>query len=397
LAAVTGATSAPTTSVGERHAMRIAIASESDAIGGAETMILHLAATLRSRGHEVHFIGPEPTRHWHQGWLSDQMRAAGVPTHLLPLGQRRFLACVRGTAALLRRHRIDVLHSHMFGMSVLGTAASRLARVPHVITMHGTGTETSAARRRVALAAAFRASAGVVAVSQGLKSQLHDQLGHVADRMRIIANGIPHLAGDRWTLRRELRVADDEILVVAVGNLFHNKAHINLFRALAELPEDARWRVAIAGAFKEAEPDLRAFIAARGWEGRAHLLGPRTDIPDLLAAADVYCMPSLNEALPMALLEAMASGKPIVASRVGGIPEAVSDGRDALLVPPGDVGALADALGHLLGNSALRAGLGGAARARADAEFSVDTMTAAYERLFDEVSASTRSPRRARQ
>jgi glycosyltransferase involved in cell wall biosynthesis len=361
--------------------LRVAIASESDAIGGAETMILHLATALRERGHEVHFIGPEATQHWHQGWLSDQMRASGFPVHLLPLGQGRLVECVRQTAGVLRRHRIDVLHSHMFGMTVVGAAATRLARVPHVITMHGTGPETAAARRRLALRIAFRASEEVVAVSQGLKDQLLEEIGTVSERMRVIPNGIPPLTGDRPRLREELGVGEDELLVVAIGNLFHNKAHIDLLRALASLP-DAPWRVAIAGAFKEAEPDLRGFIAERRWESRACLLGPRRDVADLLAAADAFCMPSHREALPMALLEAMASGTPIVASRVGGIPEAVADGREGLLVPPGDVPALTVALRRLLADPGLRRRLAEAARERVLGEFGVGAMATAYQSLY---------------
>jgi glycosyltransferase involved in cell wall biosynthesis len=127
---------------------------------------------------------------------------------------------------------------------------------------------------------------------------------------------------------------------------------------------------------------LRAFAAEAGIADRAHILGHRGDIPDLLAAADVYAMPSLWEGLPMALLEAMFAGKAIVASRASGIPEAIDEGKDGLLADPGDEVQLATALGRLITDANLRNRLGTAARARAEKEFSAAVMTEAYERAY---------------
>ena len=194
--------------------------------------------------------------------------------------------------------------------------------------------------------------------------------------------GVPERHGLRDATRATLGVGSDELLIVAVGNLFHNKAHAVLLDALARVPSAQPWRVVIAGRREDAAATLDAQVIALGWERRVRLLGPRDDIPDLLAAADVFAMPSLNEALPMALLEAMFSGTAIVASAVGGIPEAVRDGREGLLVPPGDVDALAASLTRLLESAELRRRLGEAARARARAEYGVDRMVTAHEQLY---------------
>ena len=375
----------------ERRPLRIALASGSDVMGGAETMIVHLADGLRARGHHVEFLGPADG----SGWLGGQLRDRGVTSHGLSLGRVRWTPVAELQRALAAM-RADVLHSHMIGLAMFGAAATLASGVPHVITMHGTGHETSAARRRWILRGAMRTSAASVAVSDGLRQELRGLVGGVATRMRILPNGVPERQGARDCTRQALGVPNDALLVVAVGNLYHNKAHAVLLDALARVPADVPWRLAIAGRREEAAAELDARIAARGWAERAHLLGPRHDVPDLLAAADVFAMPSLNEALPMALLEAMFAGRAIVASAVGGIPEAVRPEREGLLVPPGAADALGVALTRLFADADLRQSLGDRARLRARAEYSLASMAEAHEALYYEVAGRRRRLARTR-
>ncbi|MGH7585899.1 MAG: glycosyltransferase family 4 protein, partial [Gemmatimonadales bacterium] len=156
--------------------------------------------------------------------------------------------------------------------------------------------------------------------------------------------------------------------------------------AVALLRDEGRWPagwiVAIAGRKGEEEDRLRRRSSDPVLTAIVRVLGHRDDVPDLLAAADLYAMPSLSEGMPLALLEAMHAGLAIVASEVGGVPEAVRDGREGLLVPPADARRLADALARVLGDDALRLRLGQAAQERAGAHYSADAMTAAYEQLY---------------
>jgi glycosyltransferase involved in cell wall biosynthesis len=131
---------------------------------------------------------------------------------------------------------------------------------------------------------------------------------------------------------------------------------------------------------------LQQLIEEEGLSECVHIVKNRNDVADLLAAADVFVMPSLWEGLPMALLEAMIAGKAIVASATFGIPEAIAHEQEGLLVPPGDVAALANALGSLLVDDTRRAALGEAARIRAHREFTVRVMADRYENLFAEAS-----------
>ena len=148
----------------------------------------------------------------------------------------------------------------------------------------------------------------------------------------------------------------------------------------ARRPE-LEWRLAIAGRGEE-EAALSELAGELGLSRRIHLLGYRSDIADVLAAADVFVMPSLSEGLPLALLEAMFAAKPVVASDVGGIPEVVRAGQEALLVPPGNAEALEKAIETVLSDSSLRDALGAAARRRVEARYTVAAMTDAYEELY---------------
>jgi glycosyltransferase involved in cell wall biosynthesis len=368
----------------------IALMLESDGPGGAETLLLHLAGELRRRGHEVVPVGPDDGC----GWLAGEFRDRGFVPEVFRLRRAIDPGCVTGLARMLRRRRVDVVHSHEFTMAFYGAAASRVLRLPHVVTMHGGMDFAARRRRRVALRWAFRRSR-VAAVSEPTRARLAGALGVPERQIEVVPNGIGFEPGDGAGVRAELGVAPDEPLILAVGNLYPVKGHIVLLRALARLLDDGapRWRVAIAGRGGE-EDSLRSFARERGFADRLHLLGYRADIPDLLAASDVYVMPSLSEGLPMALIEAMSAARPVVASAVGGIPDAIDPEVDGLLVPPGDETALAAAIARMLGSSAERERLGAAARRRARAEYGVERMADRYERLYGlVVPAGTAAPR----
>ena len=349
---------------------------ESDGPGGAETMLLQMAEELRRRGHSVLGVGP----HNGCGWLGGELRRRGFDTDVFTLTQPVDRHCLRGMVEMLRRQRVDIVHSHEFTMAVYGAAAARRLGIPHVITMHGSEKVFTRVQRRLALRLAFAASRAVVAVSHATHAHMTRVMRMPSSGILTIPNGIAFTPGARAGVRAELGLDDSQVLVLAVGNLVPRKGHIFLLRALAALG-NAQWHVAIAGRGDE-EQRLRDFAAEAGIAGRVHLLGHRGDIPDLLAAADIYAMPSLWEGLPMALLEAMFAGKAIIASRASGIPEAIDEGKEGLLTDPGDVAQLKEVLSRLVTDPALRRRLGAAANARAQAQFSAAAMIDEYEKAF---------------
>jgi len=358
----------------------IALPLESDGPGGAESMLLQFAEELRRRGHRVVPVNPASGC----GWLRAQFLERGFEPEQFFLHRAIDPGTVSGLVRLFRKRQVDVVHSHEFTMAVYGAVAARWLGLPHVITMHGSQTMLQAARRRAALRLAFGLSRAVVACSAATQEHLTKELALAPGRILSIPNGIAFRSGDRMNVRRELGIGDDEQLIVAVGSLVERKGHMVLLRALAQLDREGAprtWHVAIAGRGPN-EGALRAFVAEAGLAGRAHILGHRDDIPDLLAASDIFSMPSLWEGLPVALLEAMFASKPVIASSCSGIPEAIESGTHGLLVPPGDQGALAEALRQVLGSPDLRGRLGVAARERAAERYSVAAMVDAYEVLY---------------
>jgi glycosyltransferase involved in cell wall biosynthesis len=355
---------------------------ESDGPGGAETVVFQLAEELRARGREVVPVGPEQG----VGWLGDKFRAAGFTPEVFRLRRPLDWGCVRGLRALFASRRIRAVHSHEFTMAVYGAMAARLSGLPHVVTMHGNQSMTRALRRRIALRWAFRSSRATVAVSTATKTQLDADLALDPGVISVIRNGIPVRRGDPAPIRRELGVGPGEALILAVGNLDPRKGHMVLLRALARLDREGLavpWRLAIAGGRGGPEREkLAAFAAEHGLAGRLSILAYRDDVPALQSAAEIFCMPSLWEGLPLAVLEAMFASSAIVASETSGIPEAITDGREGLLVPPGDDLALAVALRRFLESPEERRAFGDRARRRAEAEFSIARMTDAYERLY---------------
>jgi len=368
---------APAMSARRTAPLRIALMIECDGPGGAELMILELAKELRARGHSVLPVGLSSGT----GWLGARFVAAGFEPTSFDLRRPLDLAAVRALTRILRDFRADVVHSHEFTMAIYGAAAARRANARHVITMHGGLYYANAWRRRAALRWAARRSAALVGVSDATASALQQNLGIDKSKVHVVPNGIPLRTGVRARLRSELALAPGELLIVSVGNLYAVKGHAVLIDALARLRERGGWRLAIAGRGEE-EPRLRAQAAALGIGDRVHLLGFRDDVADILAAGDVFTMPSLSEGLPLALVEGMSFGLPVVVTRVGGVPEVVTDGVEGLIVPPSDAGALAAALGALLQDAARRQQMGAAARTRAIRDYALSTMADRYERLY---------------
>jgi glycosyltransferase involved in cell wall biosynthesis len=368
-----------------RTSRRIALALESSGPGGAEQVLLHLASGLRERGFDPVIVTPQP------GWMTERAERAGLPVWIVP--QRHGLApdWVPRFAWRLRRAGVGLVHAHEFTMNVYAGLAARLAGVPAVATLHGRHWGVEKPRRILAYRGLRTAGMRLVAVSEDLARFLAGRMGLAPDALSVVHNGVPvpplPSGPERVKRRAEARAAlgiaaDGNPLLVAVGNLYPVKDHATLLRAAALLPDV---RVAIAGRGQE-ESRLRDLAGELGLGDRLHLLGLRDDVERVLAAADVLVQPSHSEGLPLAVLEAMGAGLPVVATRVGGVPEAVLDSETGRLVAPGDPEALAAALRGILADRERAAALGAAGHGRARAEFSVEAMLQRYVAIYGEVA-----------
>lgn len=351
-------------------------------------MTLQLSEALQARGHSVYpVLGDEGC-----GWLEDEFQERGIQFERAHHNAQFDPVCLSKIVALMKRRSIDVVHSHEFVMTVYGAAATLLHRVPQVITLHGSRYHEGTRRRHAALRWACRRSAYTGTVSSATRDMYAESLDFPPASISVIPNGVRPQIGDGSVVRAELGLDDRESLILAVGNLYPVKGHSVLVQALTQLHRtapDLPWRLAVAGRGDE-EERLSTLTHEGGISDRVHLLGFRSDVADLLAAAQLFVMPSLSEGLPLALLEAMFAGKAIVASDVGGIPELIRDKQEGLLVPPRDPLALGQAVEKLLGDSHIRQELGEAARQRARSHYTIEAMTDAYEAVYGEAVARGR-------
>lgn len=361
--------------------MRIAHLIESDGPGGAERVVAQLAAGLQAAGTDNVVFLPAHG----EGWLAEQLRGSGVAIEYFHVDRPVSSTCARSLTQAFRRHGITLAHSHEFSMAVYGAWAAWRAGIPHVITMHGGRYYAGRLRRRLALRAAIAMSGKTVAVSAPLARALRADLSIRESGVEIIPNGVPRQRPERVTLRDELRLGPDARLIVSVGNLYPVKGHEHLVEALARLAgRHPSVHVAIAGR-GDLEQPLAKRARSLGLSNRFHLLGLRQDISAILAAADMFVLPSLSEGLPLALLEAMFAGCPIVASDVGEVAVALDHGQAGVLVEPGDPAALAGAIDALLTDPRRAAMLGTRAAFRAVAEYDISRMVRRYATAYEEL------------
>lgn len=354
--------------------LRIAHLIESDGPGGAERVVAQLASALQASGARNVVFLPSGG----EGWLARELDDSGVLIEHFRIERPISVACARMLEEAFCRHRVTVAHSHEFSMAVYGAWASRRVGIPHVITMHGGRYYRARLRRRLALRTAIALSAQTVAVSHDLAGRLSHDLWIPRTRIVTIPNGVQPVHPERVMLRNELKLGSEDRLLVSIGNLYPVKGHEHLVDALALLARrHPTLHLAIAGRGSLADP-LSARARAHGLGHRVHFLGLRSDVAAILAAADVFVLPSLSEGLPLALLEAMFARCPIVATDVGEVSIALAHGEAGLLVEPGNAGALAVALDQLLCNPARGQELGARAARRAAAEYDVSQMVRRY-------------------
>lgn len=366
---------------GDVTGLRIAHLIDTSGPGGAERVLAQLSRALQASGaHNVAVLPADG-----EDWLARELEGSGVTIECVRRERPLSPACARSLEAALRRHRVDIAHSHEFTMAVYGAWAAWRAGVPHVITMHGGREYAGRLRRRLALRVAIALSGQTVAVSRCLARQMSRELGIRPSRIATIPNGVRYVRPERTTLRDELRLGPDDRLLVSVGNLYPVKGHRHLIDALALLVDrHPTLYLAISGRGELAD-GLASRARDHGLANRVHLLGLRSDIAAILAAADVFVLPSLSEGLPLALLEAMFAGCAIVASDVGDVGVALAHGEAGLLVEGSNPIALAVAIDHLLSDPHRARTLGERAALRAAAEYDVSRMVRRYVTAYQEV------------
>lgn len=355
------------------------------ALGGAERMACEIAMGLDPDRFERWFCATRraPTR-----LLDDELRQAGVRYVSLNRTRRFDLRAWWKLLRLLRKERIDVVHAHLFGSNAAGSVLGRLARVPVVIAHEHTWSFEGAPLRKVVdRQVVGRLADRIIAVSEADRRKMIEIERIPSDRISVIPNGIPPLRHDDADIRQELGIPADAPVVGVVAVVRPQKRLDRLVRAAALLrTEFPSLRVLVAGDGSPAEfHRVRALIEELGVGDVVVMLGERSDVSAILRALDVGVLSSDFEGLPLAVIEYMAAGVPVVATAVGGLPELVDDGETGLLVRDLSPEGLAAAIATLLRDRVLARRLGERGREVQQERFSLAATVENVSRLYEEL------------
>jgi sugar transferase (PEP-CTERM/EpsH1 system associated) len=359
--------------------------------GGTENVVLSLIAGLGSQefDQEVCTMRGNDQEFARQHQIEEKLHTAGHPG-------RNFQFPLFRLAKIMRKYRPHIVHTRNWG-GLEGVPAARLAGVPVVIhSEHGYEMENLAGlpmRRRVFRRVSYAMADAVFTVTDELRTYHAKQAWLSAERIRVLRNGVDT---DRFAPRAEMRERlrsgfgwnADTFVIGTVGRVVPIKDQQTLLRAAEDvILSGVDARVLLVGGGSEESALRRQVEASTALVGRVQFMGASGRVDEFLNAMDVFVLPSLNEGMSNTLLEAMATGLPVVATRVGGNPEIVEDGACGWLFSPKDVANLAGRLTQLAKEPALRCVLGSAARQRVLKKFSFELMIETYRSLYLETAA----------
>src|SRR5882724_5281776 len=365
------------------------------AVGGTERQVVNLGRALNRERFDLRVAC---LRRW--GHYLEEMESCDAPIAEYPIDSLRNLRTARQQWRLagdLKRDRIQVVHTYNFYPNVFALPVARLSGTPVIVaSIRDMGLYLTPGQRRAQNFVCHLADR-ILVNAEAVRRWLLDE-GFPAGRIEVIPNGIDmaRFAAPRGAgrIRCEIGLPESAPVVAVLGRLHAMKGVEYFLQAAAivsrRFPE-ARFlivgdRLAVRDGVVVSEQSdrtgLLALADSLGLAGRLVFTGFRLDIPELLAEIDLSVLPSLSEGLSNVLLESMAAGVPVVATRVGGTPEALEEGLSGLLVPPRDAAALAEAISRLLGDPALAHRLGQGGRRRIARSFSIESMARETERVY---------------
>lgn len=347
--------------------------------GGAQESYTGLLLRLDRTRYDVRAVSLS------SGAAVRRLRRLGIGVEVVP--DEDDDAAVEALTEYLVREEIDLLHAHMYRAEVAGTLAAIAGGTPVVVaTVHSSRVRRAEDVQRLARLTPHMSH--LIVPSRSIAAKVRQE-GRGGAPFSIVPNGIDL---DRFTVdhrgeafRAGLGIARDAVLIGVVARLAPEKGVVHLLDAMPAVIAAAPtcWLVVVGDG--PCADGLRAHAAALPYPARdrVRFVGRRDDVSAITSELDVAVLPSLREAQGISLVEAMARGRPVVASRVGGIPEVVTDGENGLLVPPADPRALSDALVRLAQSRRLRRRLGSAGRQTVEARFSLDAMVRRVEEIYD--------------
>ena len=374
--------------------LKILLLGSQMATGGAQRVLLDQGRWFAAHGHTVH------AAFWYdrEGLCEQYREECAFPVIDLEAWRSgsglanlfRLAGGLLRLYRLMRKERFQVIETFTHHANLLGLPVAWLARLPvRVAGHHGRIEQLQAWITRLHTRVInSRITSVLVAVSTRVQKFAIEEEGVAPEKIVVIPNRhasrnpVQSMEETRSRYRQEIGLDDGGLLVLSVGRLVEQKGHIYLLEAIPAIVEQFPKTVfAIAGdGGQRAELEIRC--EQLGISPSVRFLGTRSDVPELLQVADIFVLPSLWEGFPIALLEAMEAGLPVIATQVEGVEEIVIDGANGLLLPPGDPEALQNALQRMLAQPDLRVNLGAAGRSLVQGTFRLEQMCRRYESLF---------------
>lgn len=327
--------------------------------------------------------------------LRDYMHSQGVDCFSCDATSRKdYPQVIAKLARYLKQEKVDILHTHLFDPSITGLLAGKLAGTKYLVsTRHYSDYHTRVNKKwHVRLdQMCNRLSQKVIGVSQHTSDHMIEAEKCPPEKVVTIYNGIdfdrvkPSADDFRSRIRREFD-AENKFLILTTGRLHPEKGYPHLFEAIPKLKtltdKPFLWLIAGKGALKD---KFEADVARLKADDVVKFIGFRKDIPDLMSTADLFVLPSVAEAFGVVFAEAIYLGVPIVATKIGGIPEIVDDGSDGILIPPADSDAIASTVADLINNPQKLAGLKNNGREKVIEKFEFEEMTRRYEKVYEDL------------
>lgn len=374
--------------------MRIALFTDADVFAGTEQHMLDLACGLRDLQVEPFLACPFPS--------PLAQRAAQRQIDVIRIGKRGAIdwRAVRTLSRLLNDHRIDIIHAHNGRTSILAALAVAMARRGHFVAtqhfLHPARTGRSGPRAMLSSCLhrwVGRRAQKLIAVSQAARREMLARGDAPSDHITVIPPGIsqsrsPDLATDKQEARHALGIGPDVPMVLCAARLEPEKDVISLVRAMARVAKENPTALCVVAGEGSERAKIEREIARLQLTKHVQLLGFCQQMSQLMASCDLLVLPSLAEPFGLVLLEAMAHGRPVVATRAGGPPEIVCDGETGLLVRPGEPNELAGAMLRLLADKQLGEKMGLSGWNRARNFFSISRMAQATVEVYTMAVAS---------
>ena len=360
--------------------MKIVHFIDTRGVGGAETVMIQCVMGLKNFGHQVEI--------WHLGsaWVSESCREKGIKDRVIwapNFYKKSYLLPVALLLLIVQsyRYRVDIIHSHIYTAVASIAVIAPFLRARHIGTLHDTWfMENRYALRKLLLRMAVFFGTKLVVISEDMRAKVENKIGIKADAMSVVYNGtdatefVPDEKIDR----------NNKTKVICVARLIPRKRIDLLLDASRELKQKGYcFDMTVVGG-GELEGRLREIVSESELSDTIKLLGERKDIPLLLRSSNIFVLPSDDEGLPCSIIEAMASGLPVVASDVGGVRELVVDDENGFLFPAGNGAELFGALEKLIRDSEVQKKLGRRSREMFEQHFSTDVMASSYLEVYEE-------------